>query len=365
MAIGLSVTSTTATSATFGFTGIAADGTVELQIGPRPDFEFSIAPIYKVGLVTPYTAPGLNQRGTYFAQARMRRASQIIEGGWSDVVGFRTLDDLLPSFAPAAVMIEPPILVVPEKILALSPGQQVVGFPATNLIRDAPVAWRSQQSSNTFTLNVRTAGAPIDTIALLNTNVPEVATITLRAGPTEASLTSGWAYATAAAPFRASANLSQRNGYHSLVRLPALQAYPWWRIIISNANIPGSTSTLHAEHLVLGRNRAVGRNFTLDKKETASPLGSIERRRSGAPDRVEGLIMRKVDFDIENLPEAQYETILADLIYREQGPVLCVPNSKAGAFFHDRILYGDLTGGGVTNPYSPRFNRGFSISSLI
>jgi len=364
MALGMTLSAVTATSATFAFTGVAADGTIEVQIGPRPDFELSIAPIYKTGLGPNITMSGLNQRSTLFARARMRRASQAIEGGWTDVIGLRTLDDTAQIITPASVMIEPAMLIVPERLLGFTPSGAVAGFPIENLGRDSPVAYRSAVAGGTFSFNVRTAGAPIDTVALLNTNIPEAATILVRGANTEAALTSGPQFTTVAAPFRASLNLPQRNGYHSLVRLGSLQAYPWWRIIIANALTPGSPPMMHAEHLILGRNR-MSKNHSLDKKETPAPLGTLERRRSGAPDRIEGLVMRKVDFDLSNLTEAQYETAYADLIYRESLPVFCIPNSKGGAFLHDRMLYGDLSGGGVTNPYSPRYTRSFSISSLI
>src|SRR3546814_14079108 len=92
-----------------------------------------------------------------------------------------------------------------------------------------------------------------------------------------------------------------------------------------------------------------------DKNEVGVDLGSLERLRSGNPNRIRGYRMRRVDFDLAALTEAQYETQYGDLHWRVGGtdPVLIVPNSKSGAFLQDRILYGAITAGRPVNSYSP------------
>ena len=134
-------------------------------------------------------------------------------------------------------------------------------------------------------------------------------------------------------------------------------------VIIQNAyQVPGGV--LSVDHLIMGQNR-VSKNHALEKIETPAPFTSSERKRSGIVDRVRGMPMRKVDFELQMLTEAQYETIYGDLWRLENEPVLVVPNSKSGAFLHDRILFGDLTGGRTVNPSSPRYNRQFTINSII
>lgn len=364
MTIALTASSSSPTTALFGFSGIAGGATaIDLQISPRADFAFCVCPVYRLGTSSTYTAPGLNQGSKYYARARSRTSS-VVEA-WSNVEAFYTPVATLPSTAPAALMIEPAIIVVPEHIVDVSVANQVAGFPASNMFIDAPVAMRkTQDSSNAFAIAVRTSGAPIDVVALLNTNLPEAALIEIRGATSLAGLTNGSAtFSTGAVPARASLNLvGTRPGFHSLIRLAALQATPWIGVFITNASLPAST--LHVEHLIVGMNR-VTKNHALDKTETAAPMTSVDRRRSGIVDRVRGLPMRKVDFDLQVMTEAQYETVYSDLWRREQEPILVVPNAKLGAFFHDRILFGDFAGGRVTNPSSPRYSRAFSIASII
>ena len=75
--------------------------------------------------------------------------------------------------------------------------------------------------------------------------------------------------------------------------------------------------------------------------------------------------MRRVEFDISMMTEAQYELAYGDLHRFENEAVLVVPNSKTGAFLHDRILFGDLRGSRTVNPFTPRYTRSFTIESLI
>lgn len=354
----LTVTAVTHNSVSISFAGEAADGTNEVQIGIFDDFEFCVAPVLTgIARASTPTIQKLNQATSYYARVRAKRASGAYEA-WSTPVPFRTPVNTPQVTTPAAVMISPAVLVLPQPLLELASGTTVAGYPVENLAIDAPVAWRSSHaSSHTFTL--RMAPEPIDTIALLMSNIPEDATALFQAGPTTAY--SG--YSSGALPFRASPNVPGRPGYHGLFRLPAAQSFEYWRITIA-AVCPGSL--LHLEHAVFGFNRAT-KNHSQDKNETGVDLGSLDRLRSGNPNRVKGARMRRVDFDLSMLTEAQYETQYGDLHWRVGGtdPVFVVPNSKTGAFLHDRMLYGAITAGRSVNTFSPFFTRNFTIDSLI
>lgn len=354
----LTITAVTHNSVSLSFAGEAADGTNEIQIGIFKDFEFCVAPVI-TGLARGSTPLiwKLNQATSYYIRVRSRRASGVAEP-WSIVYPFRTPVNAAQVTTPAAVMVQPSVVVTPVPITTIASGTSVAGYAVDNLLIDAPVAWRSiHNSSHQFTL--RMAPEPIDTIALLQSNIPEDATVTFAAGTTTAY--SG--YTSGALPFRASANVPGRPGYHGLFRLPAAQSFEHWRVTIA-ANCPGSL--LHLEHAVFGKNR-VTKNMAADKNEVGVDLGSLERLRSGNPNRIRGARMRRVDFDLAALTEAQYETQYGDLHWRVGGtdPVLIVPNSKSGAFLHDRILYGAITAGRAVNSYSPYFTRNFAIDSLI
>jgi hypothetical protein len=358
--IDLSVTATTATTGTFAFATMGASGTIELQISSRRDFQFCVQPIYTgIPRVSPYVANGLNQRATYYARARTRLGDGSAEP-WSNVVAFRTADGAAQVTTPAAIMIDPAIFVLPEPIITFTPGNEQAGFPAKNVARDAPVAWRSIMAGGAHTLLLELSGAPWDTIGILNTNMPEATTITVRGAATAAAAPGAAAIVNAAA-FRASVDVPGRDGYHGLVRLAAPVAHKFVHVTITGTT---PQNMLHAEHLVIGLNRK-SKNHALDKTETPVHLGSLERTRSGNPDRQEGYKMRRVDFELAMLTEAQYETIYGDLIRKLDSPVFVAPNSKPGPFLHDRLLYGDLRGGRVVQPASPRHTRSFTVESLI
>lgn len=340
---------------------------VQAQLSPRRDFAWCVAPIFSLPVAAEAPLVGLNQQQTYFARARAVVAG--IEQPWSPVVGFRTPLDDPQDTAPAAVMIEPAIIMVPEPPLALYPDSQVAGYPASNLLRDAPVAWHSQGldlggGSFRHALEFETAGAPIDCIALLNTNLPESAEIFVGAGPSQANVRSvDAAYEFGPVPARASANLPGRYGYHSLIMLPAAQAHAWWRVTIF-ASTPGQL--LHCEHAAIGLSRR-SKNHAIERKESPLDLGSLERARTGVPTRLPGYKMRRAEFELANMTESQYETLYADLFRRvgETEPVLVVPNAKRNSFFHDRILYGNLSGGSAVNHYAPHYSRSLVVDSLL
>ena len=208
-----------------------------------------------------------------------------------------------------------------------------------------------------------TAGAPVDTLAVLETNAGEGATITVRAGATREAATSSPSYQRGPLPFRASPALPQRMGYHSLVRLPVAQSFPFWQVEIAGT-FPGDIFA--ATYATLGLARR-SKNFSADMTETPTDAGTLERDRSGIPSRVLGVRGRTVDFDLSRMSPADFETQYADLsrLVGHTELVLVVPNSKSGPFLHDRILLGNISAARSTRPYSASFNQSFSIDSLI
>ena len=138
---------------------------------------------------------------------------------------------------------------------------------------------------------------------------------------------------------------------------------PYWRIEITANSLFGRI--LHIEHAVFGWNRAT-KNHSVDKSETPYDNGTLQRLRSGVPDRTRGLRGRRADFDISMISEQQDQLIYQDLAYEvgTTDPVLVIPNSKAGAFLHDRILFGTINMK-IANPVSPRYTRSFSIESIL
>lgn len=348
---------------------VIGGGGYDMQIAARPDFSFCVCPSwYIAGNPGNYYMTGLNQDATYYARVRNRGADGYIYD-WSPTFAFRTGHSVDRDTAPAAVMIEPALFVLPEPIMAVAPNiDEVPGFPSSNLLRDSPVACRLKvDPAQPAAWFIHTSGAPIDTLALLQTNMPADAIFRVYALADYADyqtngLNNRQVYE---GPARISPGLPGRPGYHMLARLPAPIAGKKLWLILFIAGVKDVTGgILEATYLVVGRNRA-SKNHSVEKTETPTPLTSSERKRSGMVDRTKGLPMRKVDFELQLLSEMQYETIYGDLWRHEGEPVLVIPNTKAGAFLHDRILFGELSGGRIVNPTSPRYNRSFTINSVI
>jgi hypothetical protein len=367
MTFALIVQDTTATAIAIFVSNLydgaaSAPQTVDIQVSPRPDFQFCVCPIYTISPDAAATLTSLNQSADYYMRARRRYSDGSVDRDWTATVGARTKDGMPQAVAPQKIMIEPTLMVLPSPILNFADTLNVTvpGYPMQNLARDSPVAWRGIHPTTFIcAFNVPT---PIDTIAVLNTNLGESATMQIRAGNTVVQATGASPlFQTETMPFRASANLPGRNGYHGLYRLGAQRTYPWWSITIVAAPIAGM---IHVEHLIAGV-AMVSKNHSNDKNETAAPLTTVSRSRAGVADRVFGRPMRKVDFDLSFVSEAQYETIYGRLWQQQNNPVLVVPNAKEGGFLHDRILYGDLAQARIVNPSSPRFSMSLSINSII
>lgn len=359
--IAISLTAVTATTVQIGYAGYGAATSFDTQISPRRDFQFCVAPIINSAVGASITWGDLNQRCTYYARARSRYADGSVDPDWSPAIGFRTSDAAARSTGPVAVLISPAVVVMPEPIMFATATGTIAGFPETNVGIDAPIAWKGV-SAGDHNFDMQLAGQPVDTIAVLNSNIPEAGMVSIYSSPTQAGLASGVGRVQLvnAAAFRASPNLPGRNGYHGLFQFAAT-VLPWIRIVFIGTKTGG---VLSVEHIICGRNRA-SKNHSVDKTETPIPKTDISRSRSGIPDRVDGIPMRKVEFEIAMMTEEQYETIYGDLIYLENEAALVVPNSRTGAFLHDRILFGDMKGSRIFNPSSPRYTRGFAIESLI
>lgn len=363
MTVTLTPGATTATTAVINLAGYGPDGTVDLQLSNRSDFSFCVCPVLSVPRAASATLVGLNQDATLFARARTRAASGAVER-WGPTIGFRTAASGTRSTAPAPIMVEPATLMFPVPIVSANSVNTIAGFPADNLGIPAPVAWRASGSDGSgqqlVRVQITTAGEPVDTLALLNTNMPEAGYVTIEAGDSFSALT----FVVGNTPFRASPNLPGRPGYHGLFRF-ASRANRCWQITLAvpaGAGPPGGI--FHVEHLVLGRNLA-SRNANGDKAETPIGLTTTERTRTGILDRVPGLPMRRAEFDLTNLTEQDFELLYGQLWRRQGDTAFCIPNSKANAFLHDRMLLGTFGAGKISGVQGVRFTRSMQIDSII
>jgi hypothetical protein len=367
--LSISLNSRTASTIVFDLAGRTTGtyDTVDVQYSCRPDFNFTLAPVVNFATAAQITLQGLNQANLYFVRARERASGTGAAGPWALLpAAAYTLQSTTLDTAPLAIMLRPAIIVVPEPVTWSYSGGGAAGYPADNLSSDSPAeqAWFAPGY-----LYFDTGGQPIDTIALLGTNIPPGVDWQVEAFGTAANRAAGTSilYASAGTQFHASPNLPGRQFYNGLIRLPAPRNELYWRVVFSafSGTLPPG-NIIAAMFGVVGLARTA-KNIAADKVESPLDYGNLERTRDGVPDRRFGWRGRRVDFEIAFMTEAQWETQFSDL-RRKVGltePALVVPNTRTGSFLHDRILYGPLTAQRAQQPYTPRFTQGFTVDSLI
>jgi hypothetical protein len=356
----------TATSITIDtLTRTAGYDRVDVQVSTRQDFQFVLAPIY--GFVGAATAvlSDVNQANLYYIRARERVQASGVVLPWTAAIQVYTPVSVAQDPTPAAVMIRPAIIVVPECVAWSSLVQQAA-YPAANLGSDAPSEQFWSGSFAGASIDFDTGGQPIDTVALLGTNLPVATNWQIVTHLTAAARTAGTGiqYNSGAVKFQASDGLPGRAAYHGIMRLPAARSEPFWRINFSGVGPPSNQIVI--QYGVAGLARTA-KNIAADKVETPLDYGSFDRLRDGTPDRRFGFRARRVEFEIAVMTEAQWETQFADLRQKAGliDPILVVPNTRTGAFYHDRILYGPFASLRAQQPFTPRFTQQFSIESVI
>jgi hypothetical protein len=365
MALTISLNAKTATTITIDLAGRTTGtyDTIQFQYCVRPDFSFSLAPIADIATAAQIVLQTLNQGNTYFIRAREKASGSGAVGPWTAYLRVYTPISVAQSTTPLSVMIQPAIIVVPEDILLVA-NTPNAAYPADNLLSDSP----NEQCWTTGSIfKFDTSGAPIDTLALLGTNISASATWYARGFNVKAdrdAFNSNYTASEGGGLFQASSGLPGRRGYHGLMRFVASHTEPYWFFQISGGTPPGNN--IVATYCVVGLARTA-KNIAADKVEAPTDYGNLERTRDGVPDRRYGWRGRKVDFEIALMTEAQWETQFADLRWKIglTDPVLVVPNTRASAFLHDRILYGPITQQRATQPYAPRFTYDLTCDSLI
>ncbi len=365
--IVLDLTSKTAIQGVLSVANAGGATEAEVQISDNPNMLFGLIVSRDWNIAGGnITINGLNQSSQYYVRARAKLGAGVYDE-WSNIIGFTTLLSAVQTYPVGQLLLDTALIVPPEPLISLTLAHPVAGYPVENVTVDDPNAecWVNMDA-NSSNIVIETGGAPVDTLAILGTNLPEAASILWSAFNTKANAIAGTAvqFSAPSIAFRASTNLPQRRHYHSIQRLAAPQSYRWWRLDFST----GAASMLNIAsigEIVMGLARKT-KNISADKIETPIDLGSAERNRDGTIDRRYGHRGRKVDFEISFLRETQFQTEYADLWSRlgNTSPVLVVPNSKANAFLHDRILYGILSQSRTQNPRAPFFTQSFSCESI-
>lgn len=361
MTVAITLQSRTENTLVLGLTYAGGTQSLQLQYATRFDYQFCIAPIVDFVAASTATMQYLNRAQTYWI--RGREIIGGVPGAWSEPKAFTT-NEGTPNLPNYQIQISPAQIVIPIRPSAWSGYASVPGYPPSNLGLASPMAaWRAQVAVGAICA-IETDGSLIDTIALLETNLPEGAAVRVIGGPTMAHALGSVTpeYYGPFQNFRASENLPGRRGYHALIRSAVPLTHRFLGVQIAGDYPPGGL--VHVTHAVFGKMRQI-RNYA-DMTDQPFDLSTSDRMRDGTPDMVPGFRGRRVDFELAGMTESQHEAAFADLALRvgTTDPVLIMPNSKPGAYFHDRMLYGNLTANRQTNS-NARFTRSLSIESVI
>jgi hypothetical protein len=361
MTVELSQAAAADTTLTLNMTYAGSPGSIDIQYATRRTFEYCAAPIISVAAAAQVALTGLNKAGTYWIRGR-EVSSAGDRSDWGSPRAFTTTG--AGSYPVIQIQVAPAQIIIPARPSRWYAGSApVAGYSVDNMGRPTPAAaHRMGYQNGAAYFYVETDGSPIDTIALLETNLPEGARVRIIAADTAAAVVSGGSYASASQSFRVSAGISQRRGYHGIIRLPSPITNRFILIEISGETATGGV--VHITHAVFGRAR-VATNYS-DMTDTSFDLGTFNRSRDGSPDAVSGFRGRRVDFELPLMVESKHEALFADLAQRvgTTDPIFVIPNSKEGAYLHDRLLYGNLTTNRGTNS-NARFTRSLSVESII
>jgi hypothetical protein len=364
MAMTLDYSAVTATTLTltFGGTTPGTYANIDVQYSTRPDFLFVPSPLFTIATAANYQLTGLNQGCLLWVRAREKTAGGAVQPWTTPALMVYLPISVARVTTPATIMVTPAIVVMPTPIRQVVPAGVVAGYPGSNLLTDSP---GEQCWFTGTTIDFETSGEPIDTFALLSTNIPAAGTWRVMASATQGGLAAPTYNLGVDVSFQPSAGLPGRPYYHGLLRLVAPQAFRWWRIQFTAAAAPPANLKV-ATFMVAGLARTA-KNIAADKVESPLDYGALDRLRDGTADRRIGYRGRRVEFDIAMLTEAQWETQFADLRQRIAltDPALVVPNMQSNAFLHDRILYGPVQSNRVQQPNATRFTKSLAIESLI
>lgn len=295
---------------------------------------------------------------------RVRSTSVDGPSEWSNVATAFT-DKLAAAVEPAGNTLAAAIIVPQIPLTSLACAQAISGYPVDNLMAESHML-ALRASGATIDITFDAGGEAIDTFSLIGTNASDTLTWQIYGGSSLANVSGGTPDFTAFTParkLRASDGLNQRPSFHSFHRLAAPRTDRWWRIRINC-----DSAIFEARHLNVGLARvAADRTLSRGLEQTPNSLGEFERRRDTTPNRQQGWVMRQVTFDVEYMLNDEWYEKFADLWWRlgDSQPCLAIPNGKPGKYFHDRMLFGDMSKLGDEMVSSFHVSQSYQINSLI
>lgn len=234
--------------------------------------------------------------------------------------------------------IEKPVFCVPVDLGAIACGNQRANSPAIhlNLHKSPGLVWRSNGDADLWIRGKFAEAQSINLLTLLAANAQSGTKIRLRLGASAAEVDGAAApYDSGYVDFIAPAETTDSGTYHALLRFPDLVAM-WWRIDIS-----GHSGDFEAADLVMGSAVQTGRFY--DKGWGIGPhdLGDIEYSRWGVAAETDGVMLRKLDFNLSWVSEAEYKAGMKRILFAcTRQPVFLLFNPEPASGRQEHFYFG-------------------------
>lgn len=232
-----------------------------------------------------------------------------------------------------------PFFVVPLDLGTITTGNEVSGYPASNLNRHKALGltWKSNGASNLWVRGDFGSAQEIDFMSVVSANAIPATDIRLRLGDTQGEVDGAADYDSTALDF-ISPSITREDGlYHSHLELGSVETKRWWRI-----DITSHTGDFQASHLVLGKRFTPTRFYDYEHMEGPEDLGDADWTRFGVFDEDPGVVFRSKQFTLSWLTEAEYEASVRPMLEKlgKRGVVFLCFDPTANTYRQARTYMG-------------------------
>lgn len=237
--------------------------------------------------------------------------------------------------------IRKPFFVEPLDLGTIASGNVKAGYSALHLNRQKAIglAWRSDDTANLWVRGDLGSTKAIDFMGILQANALPGTQFRLRLGTTQAQVDGTAPYDSGVQTFISPAFTSDDGFYHAHWELPSVQNARWWRIDIS-----GHTGDFEAANLVLGKKFEPQRFYNYGFQRGVEDLGSASETPFGVIDEQPGITIRKIQFTLAWVTEAEFETGFQPLFKRigKREPVLLCFDPDPTVYRQSKTYFGRM-----------------------
>lgn len=235
-------------------------------------------------------------------------------------------------------MMGKPLFVVPLTA-TVTAGSEASGHPASHLMRfkSPGLTWKANGAA--WIRGQVGALNPIDFVSVMAANADSGTTWRVRLGTSQAEVDGTAPYDSGALPFISPSYTSLDGLYHSFLSLNAATTASWWRI-----DFGGTPAAIEAGAVVIGAKVQASRYQNYDWEFGVEDAGENRITRNGVLDEQPGIKLRTIDFTLDWMTEAEWESKFAPMVYSvgETEALYCCFDPAATAYRQNRTYFGQF-----------------------